>query len=281
MTTASFQSRFATSNCTPNRTTHHASQRALLTTKPFLILVLNLNMFSSFPKTRPPLPPAYEKIYAEHYISNRKGGSSASGLSRRMESWMHRKVAGDVAAAELPKATLELGAGTLNHLDYEPHSTPYDVVEPFSELLAEASQRERVRTVFSDVTEIPMHTKYDRIISVAVLEHICDLPRVVARSGLLLDKGGQFRAGIPSEGAILWYLGWKFTTGIEFKLKYGLDYSVLMRNEHVNKASEIEDVLRYFFSEVKNDALGYGKHVSFYQFYACSKPYTDRCQSYV
>ena len=44
------------------------------------------------------------------------------------------------------------------------------------------------------------------IISVAVLKHICNLPEVVARSGLLLSRWRAIPSRIPSEGTILWRL---------------------------------------------------------------------------
>ena len=50
-----------------------------------------------------------------------------------------------------------------------------------------------------------------------------------------------------------------------------------MKYEHVNTAREIEDVLRYFFAEVKGSAFGVARSLSFYQFYACAKPRLDEC----
>jgi hypothetical protein len=193
---------------------------------------------------------------------------------------MHKKAAADVKSG-LQKSTLEIGAGTLNHLPYEPQSNPYDIVEPFRDLYESSPNLDRVRNIYHDILEIPHTARYERIISVAVLEHICNLPEVVAQSGLLLTDGGQFRAGIPSEGTILWRLAWKTTTALEFRLRYNLDYEVLMKYEHVNSAREIEDILRYFFSEVEESVFGLAKSVSFYQFYACAKPRLDECLGYL
>src|SRR5438105_15764903 len=86
-------------------------------------------ILSRFPKQRPELPEAYRAIYAEHYRRNREGSSPASSLSQKMESWMHRKVAEDVVENGREGRTLEIGAGNLNHLRYEPGDGPYDVVE--------------------------------------------------------------------------------------------------------------------------------------------------------
>ncbi len=237
-------------------------------------------MFSSFPKERPALPENIRKIYAEHYKKNREGESPAASLAQGMESWLHKCVAEDVNES-LDKDTLELGAGTLNQLPYETQKGSYDIVEPFTSLFENSTLLSKVRNVYSDTSEIPDTERYDRIISIAVLEHIANLPEVVARCGLLLKEGGTFRASIPSEGTLLWYLGWRLTTGLEFAIKHRLDYGKLMRHEHVNKAKEIEEVLNYFFKTVDCKVFGLAKPLSLYQFFACSNPDRQRCESYL
>jgi len=238
------------------------------------------NLFSNFPKQRPALPPEYAAIYLQHYRNSREGNSQILGLAQKAERWMHKKVASDVRASE-PKATLEIGAGNLNQLPYEPRSAPYDIVEPFHELYESSPHLVRIRNIYNDVSEIPTVTRYERITSVAVLEHVCDLPVLVARSALLLAEGGTFRAGIPSEGTLLWRLGWQMTTAPAFRARHHLDYKVLMRYEHVNTAREIEDVLRHFFAEVRTRTFGLARSLSFYQFFAYSKPRLDRCHDYL
>lgn len=233
-------------------------------------------MLEKFPKIRPELPSEYQEIYARHYKENRDGASQAAGLAQRMESWMHKKIAADVSAAPA-KSTLEIGAGTLNQLQYEKHSEPYDIVEPFASLYENSPFLERVRNIYADVREIPSDHKYNRITSCAVFEHICELPDVVARSGTLLAENGTLRVAIPSEGTPLWRLGYTYTTGLEFKRKYGLDYEVLMRHEHVNTAKEIEEVLRYYFKGVSGKVFGVSKALSFYQFFECSEPDGRKC----
>ena len=94
----------------------------------------------------------------------------------------------------------------------------------------------RVRHVYSDISEIPPGQTYDRVTSIATFEHICDLPHVIARVGIMLTPRGELRVSIPSEGTPLWTLGWKLTTGLEFRLRHRLGYGQLMRHEHVNTA---------------------------------------------
>lgn len=238
-------------------------------------------MLRSFPKTRPPLPDEIADLYAVYYKQNREGKLPASSLSQRMESWLHKKIASDVVNDPTPRATLEIGAGTLNQLNYEPERGPYDIVEPFKALFEGSGLLGRIRNVYADISEVSGEQEYDRITSAATFEHICNLPEVIARAGILLKGEGVLRVSIPSEGRLLWTLGWKLTTGLEFRIRYGLDYAILMKHEHVNTAQEIEGLLRCFFDDVSGKAFGLTKRFSFYQFYACKRPKTERCRDYL
>jgi hypothetical protein len=238
------------------------------------------DLFPAFPKEREPLPPEYAAIYLQHYRNSREGKSRVLGLAKYAERWMHKKVAQDVHDSK-PKATLEIGAGTLNQLPYEPFTSPYDIVEPFRELFQSSPHLGRIRNIYDNISEIPPEIRYDRITSVAVLEHVCNLPELVAQSAVLLAQDGTFRAGIPSEGTLLWRLGWQATTALDFRARYNLDYKVLMKFEHVNTAREIEEVLRYFFTRTRASVFGLTGSLSFYQFFACSKSRLDRCRSYL
>ena len=240
-----------------------------------------MSVLANFPKVRPPLPEAHQRIYAQHYKENRSGHTPASSLAQRMERWLHSRVAADLPAGGNGIATLELGAGTLNQLEHEATVGPYDIVEPFASLFAGSPLLPRVRHVYADIAEVPADASYDRITAVATFEHICNLPEVIARSALLLNPGGSMRVSIPSEGTPLWTLGWMMTTGLEFRLRHGLDYGVLMRHEHVNTASEIEDLLQHFFTRVDRSVFGLSRALSLYQFYACGSPDVARCREYL
>jgi SAM-dependent methyltransferase len=189
------------------------------------------------------------------------------------------QVAEDVAGGRRAD-TLELGAGTLNQLDYELSTGAYDIVEPFAELYQGADARYRVRDIFADMAEVPADRRYDRITSVAALEHICDLPLVLARAAKLLKPDGVLRSAIPSEGGMLWTLGWMATTGLEFRLRHGLDYGLLMRHEHVNTASEIETLVKALFEEVEIRSFGVGRQLSLYRFSAARRPRLDVAEAW-
>lgn len=227
-----------------------------------------------FPKIRDPLPESYRKIYFQHYQNSREGNTAATSLTKKLETWMHRKVAADATQTGYGKSTLEIGAGTLNHLRYEPAHEEYDVVEPFRELYQKSPFLKNVSTVYNTIHEIT-GKKYDRIISVATFEHIEDLPDVVAKAaGLLNRETGNLRVAIPNEGTPLWKLGTKIT-GYEFKRKYGLDYQVLMKYEHVNTAKEIDQILRYYFRDVRLSVLGINRELALYRFYDCRQVHSE------
>ncbi len=200
-----------------------------------------------FPKVRAPLPEPYQKILFDEYRANRKGQGFAFSFGQMLERWMHRRVSCGPAAFPL----LEIGAGTLNHVVYEPEDGLYDAVEPWADLYLGEPDRSRIRTIYPDVDEIPAETHYARIVSIATLEHIIELPHVLIRCAQLLAPGGVLRAGIPSEGSPLWSLAWRCGTGTAFRWRTGLAYGTLMRHEHVNCAREIIDLTGHFFREVR------------------------------
>ena len=218
-------------------------------------------------KTRPILPPEYQKIFDTMYKKNREGKGIMSFLSQRMESWMHRMVAKSKFDGN---TVLEIGAGTLNQLKYEISVQPvYDIVEPFKELYADSPYISRIRNIYKDISYIPKESKYDRIVSIAAYEHILNLPEVLQQTKALLKPSGIHCIAIPNEGYFLWKLGWMCTTGLAFRLKYRLDYSVIIKHEHVNEADEIETILEQYFNVAKCQVFGLSKKLCLYRVYTC------------
>ena len=267
--------------------------------------------FPQFPKIRTPLPKQYAEIYESFYKSNRKGDTTASSAAQRMERWLHKKVALDTRQGN---RMLEIGAGTLNQMEFERDFNHYDIIEPFSALYKDSPNLPKVRKIYADISEVandfnistdsnggggnplnkgnaalyssqtldsPQNKLYNRIISCAVLEHILNLPRVVAISCLLLENDGVFSASIPSQGRFLWTLGYKATTGLEFRLKYGLDYDVIMNYEHCNNQREIIAVCEYFFDSTQKSLFGICDELSLYTHLSCRTPRKNRAREYL
>lgn len=189
---------------------------------------------------------------------------------------MHHRVAGMKGGP-----ILELGAGTLNHRAYEDRAALYDVVEPFRELYAGRAESQQIRAFYDSVERVPESERYHRIISIAVLEHMENLPREVAGAALRLNQGGVFQAGIPSEGGMLWGAAWRLSTAISYYLRTGLSYAVVMRHEHINSAPEIISIVKYLFSEVRLWRFPLpSHHLSLYTYLEARRPNLERCHAY-
>jgi hypothetical protein len=236
-------------------------------------------VIASFPKDRPPLPEAHRRIYENEYKVTRMetGQPWVSKMTSSFNHWMHEKVAEDGKDGD---EILEIGSGTLNHVGFEHNTKRYDIVEPFEVLMQGSPRIGDISHFYRDIREID--ARYDRIISCAVLEHLTELPFVVAKSALALKEGGRFAAGIPSEGEMGWHLAQKFTTGLAYRLRNGISKEPLMKHEHVNTASEIEAVLKYFFKDVRVERYpAHTKALSVYTSITASQPDLARCRDYV
>jgi hypothetical protein len=237
------------------------------------------SVLKTYPRARTVLSPAHQAVYEEEYRRNRHGEGRLLAITSWMESWMHRGVARGRSEGE---RLLEIGAGTLNHVPYERNVSVYDAVEPWQSLWQDSPNRDAVQHLYADVAEVDYANRYDRIISIAVLEHLTDLPSTIARCGLLLAPGGSFRAGIPTEGGFLWALGWRLTTGVAYRLRRGIDYAAVMQHEHVNNAREILAVVRYFFESVTEHRFPLPLfHVSFYTVLEAKRPNLNRCKRWL
>jgi SAM-dependent methyltransferase len=177
---------------------------------------------------------------------------------------------------------LEIGAGTLNHIAYEPAAESYDIVEPMADLYADSAHKTKLRAAYTDVSEIPLESKYDKIVSIAAFEHVEALPELLARLGLLLQESGRLCIGIPSEGGFLWGASWRCTTGILFKLRTGLPYEPFIRYEHINDAEEIIDLVKIYFEDVKVRRFPLPwLHLSFYSYIEATEPNLEICQTFI
>ncbi len=234
-------------------------------------------LIDSYPRTPIPLSKEWLDLYEETYLKSREGQTWLYKLTQMLEAWMHRKVASNVRTERL----LEIGAGTLNHLKYENNVVRYEAIEPFTALWNDQLNRGALSEIYRDIADVPLEDIYDRIISIAVLEHIQNLPFVIARSGLLLKSGGQFNAAIPSEGGFFWGLSWRFTVGISTRIEKGLCYGDLMRHEHISRASEIISLIEYFYDDCEIQRFPFNhSHLSLYTYIHAIKPNLKRCRQH-
>lgn len=213
-----------------------------------MVYIVNINeILKRYPKTKIPLSKKHTDVYEKEYKLNRDGKGLLFSTLRLLESWLHIMISKNHAGGKL----LEIGSGTLNHIPYEKEYLSYDCIEPFKALYENSTNLKYVNNLYIDINEVPVENKYDRIISIAVMEHILDLPSIIAKTTLLLNENGVFQASIPSEGGFLWGISWRLTTAISYRIRTGLDYKSVIRHEHVNNEKEIVEIIKHFYKKVK------------------------------
>ena len=215
-----------------------------------------------FPKKRSKLPSAYKKIYESEYRYNREGIGFIGQIKSKLENWMHIRVA-SVAKVKI----LEVGAGTLNHVEFEKDYKLYDVIEPMSFLYKGSETIKKIDHIFGSSEELKEDTFYTHILSIAVFEHMTEMPLELTRLVKKLENGGVFQVAIPTEGSLFWYFSWRFITGSIFYAKYKLNYKTFMKHEHVNNSEETEILINYLFNDVKVVRFPFNIfHLSFYTY---------------
>jgi hypothetical protein len=219
------------------------------------------------------LPIEYQNIYKEFYKEYASSATTARKVAQIFESWYHHKVS--KWQREKSVSILEIGCGSLSHMKYESRYHTYDVVEPKQFLLKNSrpSDLARVTNIYESLDTIPVNKRYTKIISIACLEHIKDLECHLSLVKERLEANGSFIVAIPAEGELLWWLGWRLTTGIGFWLKYKLDYGVIMRFEHVNSAQQVMKELKKQFSISKERSYPFNlKNLRLYIALECKLP---------
>jgi hypothetical protein len=233
-------------------------------------------LMADYPRRRPALPEENARVYVEEYKINRAvDARPLYRLTAYLESWMHHQVAN----SGIGERILEIGAGTLNHCPYERQARTYDIAEPLAALYENSRHLPKINCIYPNIQSVPRQPGYDRIFSIAVLEHLEDLPVTVASCANRLTENGIFQAGIPAEGGLIWGLAWRATTGISYRLRTGLPYGPVMRHEHINSAVEIIAIMRHFFSDVKVRWFPLpARHLAFYGYIEARFPRLTVCE---
>ncbi len=236
------------------------------------------NLLKKFPKKRISLSRPLRKIFDIEYKKNRN-----NFLSQLSESWLHFSIKG--RSSNLDNSTLEVGAGTLNHLKYESKKNleNYSIIEPKKYLFKNNIFKNSIFKIYKNFSKLPKK-KFDRIISCAVLEHLEDLPKFLAISGLAMRNNGYQSHSIPCEGYPLWKITWDVISGIPFRLRTGLNFNEIQKYEHVNNFDEILCLIKYFYNEhtVKFSYPSFfSPYLSLYANITFSKPNKISIQNYL
>lgn len=151
--------------------------------------------------------------------------------------------------------TLEIGAGTGEHLEFEtltPHQqVNYVAVDIRENMVAEI--RKRFSSIQAVVGDCQRRLEFDdgyfdRILAIHVLEHLPDLPSAVREMHRLCDKTkGMVAIVIPCEGGSAYSLARRLSAQRIFQKRYNQSYKWFIEREHVNTPFEIfEEMAPYF-----------------------------------
>jgi SAM-dependent methyltransferase len=154
-----------------------------------------------------------------------------------------------VRSASSRLRTLEIGAGTGTHVQFEPNGD-YVALEASPELADQIPPRDGLSVVVADCEQrLPWDDdSFDRVLAIHVLEHLYNLPVALDEVARVLRPDGIFCVVIPCEGGRLYSLGRRVTTKRIFEKRYGTPYEWMIGQEHCNTAREVlAELDRHFF----------------------------------
>ena len=152
---------------------------------------------------------------------------------------------GSVAALPVREGTrtLEVGAGLGAHSKFEDlQRQDYYCLEyrqEFCDELAKVFSADRVVCGSIEERQPWPDGFFDRIVVIHVLEHLRNLPQALAEMHRLLRPGGNLDVVMPCEGGLAYGLARKISAERLFRKQFRMDYTPIIRNEHVSSLEEI------------------------------------------
>ena len=220
------------------------------------------NSIKKWPKSFSPLTKEQEFI-SNDFMRHWHEKLSSGWKFRLIENFNHNYVVKNAPQSFL--ATLEIGAGLGEHLNYECLSASQR--KNYVALELRENMAEKIKALFPEVqtivgdcqTTLPFKEGYfDRILAVHVLEHLPNLPAAIQEIYRLCNKDhGALSIVIPCEGGMAYRQARKLSAQKIFEARYKQSYQWFIEREHVNQPHEIFEELNQYF---------YVKHKSFFPF---------------
>jgi ubiquinone/menaquinone biosynthesis C-methylase UbiE len=209
--------------------------------------------FGKWPKTLPPLTPDQQRISDDfmrywHEVLPKRYGI--------VEEFNQRYV-----VRHSPKGfvtTLEIGAGTGEHLEFEELSAEqranYVAVDIRENMVGEI--RKRFPGIHAIVGDCQQRLDFDdghfdRIVAIHVLEHLPNLPAAVREMHRVCSKErGVVSLVIPCEGSWAYTLARRISAQRIFEKRYHQPYDWFIRREHLNRPFEIFGEMAPYFERI-------------------------------
>jgi SAM-dependent methyltransferase len=204
---------------------------------------------SRWPKVLPPLDEATRRIHDEFMRDWLETLPRRYGFADRFN---HRY---PVRRSRDFTTTLEIGAGTGEHLRYETLNADQRRGYVALELRENVAARFRARHPDLRVVVGDCQRRldfedghFDRMLAIHVFEHLPDLPRAVDEAYRLIDKTrGRLYVVIPCEGGAAYGLARCVSAQRIFERTYRLPYRDFIEREHLSRPEEvIEELSRRF-----------------------------------
>jgi len=213
------------------------------------------NSSTKWPKTFPPLSPEETAINNDFVLHWHEVLPRRYGI---VDEFNHNYVV--KTAPRGFSRTLEIGAGTGEHLKYErldeQQKTNYFAVDIRENMVAEF--RNKFPDIRAVVGDCQMHMDFedgyfDRILAVHVLEHLPNLPAAVKEMHRLCDKNrGVLSIVIPCEGSLAYSIARKISAQRIFEARYKQSYRWFIEREHLSRPHEIFEELSPYFSLISS-----------------------------
>ena len=161
----------------------------------------------------------------------------------------HKLMEGQFSRDQVFDRVIEVGAGTGKHLEFVRHRFASYLMTDISErhLRQIAINSPSVRIEVADAAFLPYeNSSFDRLISVANLEHLPNPHLVLEEWRRVVRPGGTISISIPTEGGIAWNLGRYLTTRRYFR-RMGLDLDYIIAREHINACYRLVSLIRHYF----------------------------------
>jgi ubiquinone/menaquinone biosynthesis C-methylase UbiE len=210
----------------------------------------NTQNTNKWPKSFPPLTPEQVAISDDFMKHWHDVLPAKYGI---VDEFNHTYVVKNAAVGF--KRTLEIGAGSGEHMNYETltdeQTKNYVAVDIRENMVAELHKKfPAIQAVVGDCQQNMgfQNGYFDRILAIHVLEHLPNLPEAVKEMYRLCDKeNGRLAIVIPCEGSLAYSLARRISAQRVFERRYNQSYRWFIEREHINLPDEIfGEISKYF-----------------------------------
>jgi ubiquinone/menaquinone biosynthesis C-methylase UbiE len=194
--------------------------------------------------------------YRERFSEVYDDSNYSSPLQAFVMRASHRLVEKNYTQDDYFGKTLEIGAGTGEHLSFVKHGFTEYTLSDLDQKTLDVAKTKIPRNLQGKVLfEVQSGSQlsypdniFDRLIASHVLEHIYQ-PHLALKEWMrVLKPGGVLSILIPTDPGVAWRLG-RHLGPRKNAIAQGIAYDYVMAREHVNACNNLIAILRHYFSQ--------------------------------